>query len=197
MLLCYKLPFEADSTQLLYKKIRQGLPSLPAHLSAPAQELLRGMLEVVPDRRLSLVSVVSHSWLQLGGTMPPLSQVVDAVVDIDHNNWLADGTADLISASKIFHPHQPNGEASECRRVRRAFTFDTLPRSFSDMDLHFSATRGGRHPRRSPRSSPLSSPRGAARQASPHSVSPHSASPPLHGIEGAPVPAQPMAVRLG
>ena len=57
MLLCYKLPFEAESTQLLYKKIRQGLPSLPPHLSPPSQALIRGMLEVVPDKRLSLVQV--------------------------------------------------------------------------------------------------------------------------------------------
>ena len=54
MLLCYKLPFEADSTHLLYKKIRQGLPSLPEHLSQPARTLLMGMLQVDPEQRMSL-----------------------------------------------------------------------------------------------------------------------------------------------
>lgn len=59
VLLCYKLPFEAESTQLLYKKIRQGLPSLPTHISPTSQELLRGMLEVNPEKRMTLVQVLS------------------------------------------------------------------------------------------------------------------------------------------
>ena len=42
VLLCYRLPFEADSTTLLYKKIRQGLPSLPPHVSELATQLLGG-----------------------------------------------------------------------------------------------------------------------------------------------------------
>jgi serine/threonine protein kinase len=57
VMLCYRLPFEAESTQLLYKKIRQGLPSLPGHLSAAAASLLRGMLEVDACHRLTLAQV--------------------------------------------------------------------------------------------------------------------------------------------
>ena len=54
VMLLYKLPFEAESTQLLYKKIRQGLPSLPRHIMPAASALLHGMLEVVPEKRLAL-----------------------------------------------------------------------------------------------------------------------------------------------
>lgn len=100
VLLCYKLPFEAESTQLLYKKIRLGLPSLPSHLSSASQQLILGMLQVAPDKRMALVQVVlcldfvensflsieptpqvvQHEWLQMDGAPPQLSQLVDAVV---------------------------------------------------------------------------------------------------------------------
>ena len=52
-----RLPFEAESTQLLYKKIRQGLPSLPSHVLPAASSLLHGMLEVAPEKRLALAHV--------------------------------------------------------------------------------------------------------------------------------------------
>jgi hypothetical protein len=41
-MLCHRLPFEAESTQLLYKKIRQGLSSLPSHLAPAAASLVGG-----------------------------------------------------------------------------------------------------------------------------------------------------------
>ncbi|KAL1521685.1 hypothetical protein AB1Y20_021340 [Prymnesium parvum] len=166
VLLIYKLPFEAESTQLLYKKIRQGLPSLPEHISPTSEELLRGMLEVVPDKRMTLVQawVVRHKWLQMDRTVPQLSQLVDAVVDIPQN-WLVDGSADFISASKIFQPKASEIPAQE--RVRRAFTFDTLPRSFSDVDdkRYAAGTKGsavprvGRNKPRTGNGSPTRSPR--------------------------------------
>jgi hypothetical protein len=53
----FRLPFEADSTALLYKKIRRGLPSLPPRLSAAANELLFAMIEVMPEKRISLDQV--------------------------------------------------------------------------------------------------------------------------------------------
>ena len=55
VMLCYRLPFEAESTQLLYKKIRQGLPSLPPSLAPAAASLLHGMLAVEPSKRMTLV----------------------------------------------------------------------------------------------------------------------------------------------
>jgi len=128
VMLCYKLPFEAESTQLLYKKIRQGLPSLPEHLSAPGAVLIRSMLEVIPEKRVSLVQVVQAEWPKLQGQVAPsFSQTVDAV--IDHSHDFLDGS-DFLSASNLFalgsdsaHLNQP---------LRRAFTFDALPCTSDD-----------------------------------------------------------------
>jgi len=92
VMLCYRLPFEAESTQLLYRKIRQGVPSFPSHVLPAARSLLQGMLEVIPERRLSLAHVATHEWLQLECRTPRLSSAVDAVVDLS-----LDGTSSLLS----------------------------------------------------------------------------------------------------
>merc|ERR1712129_169102 len=88
-MLCYRLPFEAESTQLLYKKIRQGVPSLPSHILPAASSLLHGMLEVAPEKRLALAHVATHEWLQLECEIPRLSAAVDAVVDFSASSLLS------------------------------------------------------------------------------------------------------------
>ena len=139
VMLCYKLPFEAESTQLLYKKIRLGLPALPLHLSAQASELLRSMLEVVPERRVLLAQVVTHPWLQLQGCVPQLTQTVDAV--LDQTTRTLDGS-EMLSATNLFALGPElgrlgpgggggGGGGGVPQQVRRASTFDALPRSYS------------------------------------------------------------------
>ena len=153
VMLLYKLPFEAESTQLLYKKIRLGLPALPASLPPAAVSLLQGMLMVDPAERMTLVQVVQHEWPQLPAAAPlAFSQTVDAVVDYPP---LAspNGSVDFLSASNLFMRRgscgtenlAPNGSqesSTEDARgggvagpstgyvsVRRAFTFDVLPQA--------------------------------------------------------------------
>mmetsp|Transcript_27258 Transcript_27258/g.63690 ORF Transcript_27258/g.63690 Transcript_27258/m.63690 type:complete len:586 (-) Transcript_27258:245-2002(-) len=81
VLLCYKLPFEAESTVLLYKKIRRGSPSFPAHLSPAARDLLTRMLKVSAEQRTTLDQAVDSEWLRAEVEAPVLSLLVDAVVD--------------------------------------------------------------------------------------------------------------------
>ena len=156
VMLLYKLPFEAESTQLLYKKIRLGLPALPPSLPPAAVSLLQGMLMVDPAKRMTLVQVVQHEWPQLPAAAPlAFSQTVDAVVDYPP---LAspNGSVDFLSASNLFMRRNsygtenlaPNGSqegSTEDARgggggggagpstgyvsVRRAFTFDVLPQA--------------------------------------------------------------------
>ena len=106
VMLLYKLPFEAESTQLLYKKIRQGLPTLPPSLSPSASSLLLGMLTVDPTKRMTLVQVVQHEWPQLQQASAPLavSQTVDAVVDLPREGVYSspNGSLDFLSASNLF-----------------------------------------------------------------------------------------------
>lgn len=86
------------------------------------------------------------------------AQLLDSQVDIPQN-WLADGSVDFISASRMFQPKNETPAPGQVRtpeyslplirkvltakdvsqEVRRAFTFDTLRTSFSDTDTD---TRG-------------------------------------------------------
>lgn len=114
VMLCYKLPFEAESTSLLYKKIRRGLPSMPPHICEAARVLLTRMLEVTPSRRATLADVMRSDFLA-GSTIarkaPAHSQLVNAVVD----SPVVEGQ--VISGARIaMGPH-----------VRRVRTLDALP----------------------------------------------------------------------
>lgn len=135
VMLCYQLPFEAESTQLLYKKIKQGLPTCPAHLSASARDLLHGMLEVPPERRITLAKVVKHEWLQLHSEMPKLSQLVDALCDYDQAQLQ---TPVVLTDPKVLRLFNSRGEGNGV--ARRAFSFDALPRANSaDFDFNSGA----------------------------------------------------------
>jgi serine/threonine protein kinase len=143
VMLLYKLPFEADSTQLLYKKIRQGLPSLPEALSPAAASLLQGMLTVDPTKRMTLVQVAQQEWPQLQATAPlVVSQTVDAAVDYPGlgsygGGSLKRGSESILSASNLFKlgsDPSSSDEASHSHhtQLRRAFTFDALPAANDD-----------------------------------------------------------------
>jgi len=180
VMLCYKLPFEAESTQLLYKKIRQGLPSLPSHLSVSASSLVRGMLEVDAAARLTLAQVGQQEWPQLQAIAPNLySQTVDAVVGCTTSLTQDGSQLNLLSASNLFALGADAEATAACASVRRAYTFDALPTGGADSgtDEHDAAgdqldaagrlERGLSRPtsewlRKHPRSSPLASPLGVS-----------------------------------
>lgn len=123
VLLCYKLPFEAESTALLYKKIRQGLIDLPSHLQLSAAELLRRMLEVEPGKRISLPQVLQSPWLQLQPCLPSVSLVVDGLLD---QTYLTVDTAHSSIAASSIQISEPN-----------------VPRCSSDTDIHLSRKSRG------------------------------------------------------
>ena len=120
VMLCYKLPFEAESTQLLYARIRAGLPALPPSLTPSAASLLHGMLEVAPERRLSLTQVASHEWLRLQSETPRLSQLVDAVVAHDPGALEALAAATAVSGTAVDRRRRAAAAAARARR-RRGF----------------------------------------------------------------------------
>lgn len=150
VLLCYKLPFEAESTALLYKKIRLGLETLPARLSVAATELVHAMLEVQPDLRISLDQVMLSRWLSLEVEPPSFSLMVHAVVDYEQAPPASDTTAasaawPLIAPARLRPGWYDTGsratgiEAEQAPTVRRAFTFDTLP-LYRSCEYHLGAS---------------------------------------------------------
>ncbi|VDO43966.1 unnamed protein product [Haemonchus placei] len=62
-LLCGSLPFEDESMQLLYRKIARGQYPEPEWLSPSSKALLRSMLQVNPQYRITVQQLLDHPWI--------------------------------------------------------------------------------------------------------------------------------------
>ncbi|CAH1998590.1 unnamed protein product [Acanthoscelides obtectus] len=65
-LLSGTLPFDDVSIDALYKKILSGKYHEPAFMSKESLSLLRSMLQVDPNKRITIKELLSHPWLTLG-----------------------------------------------------------------------------------------------------------------------------------
>lgn len=61
--LCGKPPFETASHQATYQRIMQVDLQFPSHVSTGARDLIKKLLQKIPDRRLPLESVKTHPWI--------------------------------------------------------------------------------------------------------------------------------------
>lgn len=63
-LLCGCFPFRAKAYPDLYRRIARGTFPMPEELSAPVKDLLKQLLTVDADQRITAHSALRHSWLQ-------------------------------------------------------------------------------------------------------------------------------------
>ncbi|XP_062509422.1 5'-AMP-activated protein kinase catalytic subunit alpha-2-like isoform X2 [Corticium candelabrum] len=61
-LVCGSLPFDDENVQMLFRKIKGGIFSLPIHLSLELSDLLNRMLQVDPVKRITIAQIRDHSW---------------------------------------------------------------------------------------------------------------------------------------
>ncbi|XP_021926347.1 serine/threonine-protein kinase BRSK2 isoform X3 [Zootermopsis nevadensis] len=66
-LLVGALPFDDDNLRQLLEKVKHGVFHIPHFVPPDCQNLLRGMIEVNPDKRLSLADINRHPWVTAGG----------------------------------------------------------------------------------------------------------------------------------
>ncbi|XP_042397568.1 SNF1-related protein kinase catalytic subunit alpha KIN10-like isoform X1 [Zingiber officinale] len=64
-LLCGSLPFFDENTPNLYKTIKRGEYTLPSHLSALPEDLIRKMLVVDPMKRITIGQIREHEWFKI------------------------------------------------------------------------------------------------------------------------------------
>ena len=62
-MVCGYLPFEDNNTASLYRKILKGELVFPDFLSEQVKDLLKGILNVDPNRRLTIEGIRGHPWL--------------------------------------------------------------------------------------------------------------------------------------
>jgi serine/threonine protein kinase len=63
-MLCGTVPFKASNLEDLHKLILKGEFNFPNELSAEAQALVRGMIQLEPKARLTVPQILSHGWLK-------------------------------------------------------------------------------------------------------------------------------------
>ena len=63
-MLCGTVPFKASNLEDLHKLILKGDFTFPNELSAEAQMLVRGMIQLEPKSRLTVPQILSHEWLK-------------------------------------------------------------------------------------------------------------------------------------
>ncbi|XP_056286298.1 serine/threonine-protein kinase BRSK1-like isoform X2 [Pseudoliparis swirei] len=69
-LLVGALPFDHDNLRQLLEKVKSGVFHMPHFIPPDCQSLLKGMIEVDPEKRLTLEAIQKHSWY-LGGRNEP------------------------------------------------------------------------------------------------------------------------------
>ncbi|XP_037569422.1 serine/threonine-protein kinase BRSK2-like [Dermacentor silvarum] len=62
-LLVGALPFDDDNLRQLLEKVKRGVFHIPHFVPPECQDLLRGMIEVNPEKRLTLADVTKHPWV--------------------------------------------------------------------------------------------------------------------------------------
>ncbi|XP_076255585.1 BRSK family serine/threonine-protein kinase sugar-free frosting isoform X1 [Rhynchophorus ferrugineus] len=66
-LLVGALPFDDDNLRQLLEKVKRGVFHIPHFVPPDCQSLLRGMIEVNPEKRLTLAEINKHPWVTAGG----------------------------------------------------------------------------------------------------------------------------------
>ena len=65
VMLTGSLPFEGSRSEKLYKKITEGIYSVPNFLSAEAKDMIKGLLNTDPNKRFSIENIKKHSWYNI------------------------------------------------------------------------------------------------------------------------------------
>src|ERR1700738_3142614 len=65
VLLCGRLPFDDESIPKLFEKIRDGIYTLPSHLSDGAKRLISKMLITNSEERATIPQIFDNPWFQV------------------------------------------------------------------------------------------------------------------------------------
>lgn len=58
-----RMPFDDQSIQKIYEKIKKGAYKIPDFASDKLKNLLTGILQVQPTKRLTIEEILKHGWV--------------------------------------------------------------------------------------------------------------------------------------
>ncbi|XP_038639448.1 serine/threonine-protein kinase BRSK2-like isoform X3 [Scyliorhinus canicula] len=97
-LLVGALPFDDDNLRQLLEKVKRGVFHMPHFIPPDCQNLLRGMIEVDADKRLSLEQIQKHTWYQGGKNEPEPEQPIARKVMIRRLQSVSDIDPDVLDS---------------------------------------------------------------------------------------------------
>lgn len=101
-LLCARLPFDDEYIPNLFKKIREGIYTIPDHISPEARELISSMLVVDPVKRITMSEIREHPWFRKN--LPKYLEYQPAAIDtrrLDIHNLDQNAMKDLMSKLRV------------------------------------------------------------------------------------------------
>ncbi|XP_038238143.1 LOW QUALITY PROTEIN: serine/threonine-protein kinase BRSK1 [Dermochelys coriacea] len=122
-LLVGALPFDDDNLRQLLEKVKRGVFHMPHFIPPDCQSLLRGMIEVEPEKRLSLDQIQKHPWFLGGKNEPEPEQLVPRKVSIRRIQSVSELDPDVLESmyslgcfrdkGRLQHELQAEGENQE------------------------------------------------------------------------------------
>ncbi|XP_073430125.1 serine/threonine-protein kinase BRSK2 isoform X4 [Dendrobates tinctorius] len=97
-LLVGALPFDDDNLRQLLEKVKRGVFHMPHFIPPDCQNLLCGMIEVDPIKRLTLENIQKHSWYIGGKNEPEPEQAVPRKVQMGSLPSLEDVDPDVLES---------------------------------------------------------------------------------------------------
>ncbi|XP_041445860.1 serine/threonine-protein kinase BRSK2 isoform X2 [Xenopus laevis] len=97
-LLVGALPFDDDNLRQLLEKVKRGVFHMPHFIPPDCQNLLCGMIEVDPNKRLTLEAIQKHTWYIGGKNEPEPEQAVPRKVQIGSLPSLEDVDPDVLDS---------------------------------------------------------------------------------------------------
>ncbi|XP_042203399.1 serine/threonine-protein kinase SIK3-like isoform X4 [Homarus americanus] len=76
VLVCGYLPFDAKTMQTLRSIVVAGKFRIPYFMSSDCDNLIRKMLQVDPEKRISIERIMQHRWIAMEGIEPKIKEIL-------------------------------------------------------------------------------------------------------------------------
>uniref|UniRef100_A0A4W5R480 Si:ch211-255p10.4 n=1 Tax=Hucho hucho TaxID=62062 RepID=A0A4W5R480_9TELE len=142
-LLVGALPFDHDNLRQLLEKVKSGVFHMPHFIPPDCQALLKGMIEVDPDKRLTLEAIQKHTWYQSGRNEPCPEQPAPRRVCVGRILSLTELDPDVLDSMHSLGCFRDRGKLTrdlQCEEYEKMIYYLLLDRkerypSYEDEDL--------------------------------------------------------------
>ncbi|KAK8395975.1 hypothetical protein O3P69_005219 [Scylla paramamosain] len=122
VLVCGYLPFDAKTLQTLRSIVVAGKFRIPYFMSSDCDNLIRKMLQVDPERRVSIERIMQHRWITMEGLDSKIREILQKYNSDDCNRLLPDNDQVLEHMMRII----PNLDREEILKCVHGMKFDHI-----------------------------------------------------------------------